>query len=309
MATKLTIIICTYNRGYLLSKTLPTIFQQDVSHNDYSVLIVNNNSTDNTDKILIEFAQQYRNISIVHEPKQGLSIAKNTGAFNAKSDWLIFLDDDAKVPKDFINIALKNINYQNIVCFGGVYLPWYKYGKPNWFLDEYVSNKRKISNFTTLKKGFISGGIMAIKKSVLTELGGFPTKIGMRGQKIGYGEENHLQIKLREAGFQIGYDPNWIIYHLVNRYKLSPWWFIRSGFASGRDTYEIYNKTNSIMIIGKNFYRAVKFFMMNIFKFTPNLIQENYRRQNWLIDVLKPSAILCGQIYSGIMQLFKNDDK
>jgi len=309
LATKLTVIICTYNRGYLLIETLPTITQQDVSHNKYSVLIVNNNSTDNTSEVLKEFAQQNNNISIVNEPKQGLSFAKNTGWQNANSDWVVFLDDDAKVPKDFINIALKNITTNKYLCFGGIYLPWYKYGKPKWFLDEYASNKGKLPNFNTLKNDFISGGIMAIEKSILAELDGFPTKVGMRGQKIGYGEETQIQIKLRDAGYKIGYDPNWIMYHLVNRYKLTPLWFIKSGFASGRDAKETYNETNSIMDIVKNLYRAAKLIFRNAVKFTPKLFKGNYRWQNWLIDVSRPSAIIFGKVMFGLKNLFKSNVK
>ena len=301
----MTIIICTFNRGYLLSETIPTIFKQNISKERYRVLVVNNKSTDNTIEIVNRFMEQYDNLSVINETRQGLGYAKNAGMNAANTDWIVYLDDDAKVPNDFIKKAINNINNYNYQCFGGVYLPWYKYGKPNWFIDKYASNKGKLSEFNTLNKDFISGGIMAIKKSILNKFGGFPTNLGMSGNQIAYGEETLLQIRMRNAGIEIGYDPNWVIYHLVNRYKLSPWWFIKSGFASGHDAWLTYEEHVSFKKILIYFFRSIKLFFVNIFKYTPKLSGKNYKWQNWLIDVLKPTIIKFGQIHGGIKLLFK----
>ncbi len=286
MNPKLTIVICTFNRGYLLLETIPTIFQQNVEKNRYHVLIVNNNSTDNTQELLECFAKQYENLSVINETKQGLGYAKNIGMEKATTDWIVYLDDDAKVPIDFVKKAINDINDSKFQCFGGVYLPWYKYGKPKWFLDRYASNQGKLSEFNTLNKDFISGGIMAIKKSILKKFGGFPTNLGMSGNQIAYGEETLLQIRMRKSGMEIGYDPNWIMYHLVNRYKLSFWWFIKSGFASGCGAWLSYEEHVSLKKIIIYFFRSIKLFFVNIFKYTPKLMNKNYMWQNWLIDLL-----------------------
>ncbi len=305
MKSELTIIICTFNRGHLLLETIPTIFRQNVSNDCYQVLIINNNSTDNTSEILNDFVKQYDNLSVINETKQGLGYAKNTGMNAATTEWIVYLDDDAKVLNDFVKKAINNITNYNFQCFGGVYLPWYKYGKPNWFLDKYASNSGKLSEFTTLKEDFISGGIMAIRKNILIKFDGFPTNLGMSGKRVSYGEETLLQIRLRNSGLKIGYDPNWIIYHLVNRYKLSPWWYIKSGFASGRDAWLIYEESVSVNNIIKYFFRSIKLFFMNVFKFTPKLIDKNYKWQNWLIDITRPTVLKFGQICGGIKLLFK----
>lgn len=305
MNPKLTIVICTFNRGYLLPETIPTIFQQNVEKNRYHVLIVNNNSIDNTQELLESFAKQYENLSVINEPKQGLGYAKNIGMEKTTTDWIVYLDDDAKVPNDFVKKAINNINNSKFQCFGGVYLPWYKYGKPKWFLDRYASNKGKLSEFNTLNKDFISGGIMAIKKSTLKKFGGFPTNLGMSGNQIAYGEETLLQIRMRKSGMKIGYDPNWVIFHLVNRYKLSLRWFIKSGFASGCGAWLSYEEHVSLKKIIIYFFRSIKLFFVNIFKYTPKLMNKNYKWQNWLIDLLQPTIIKFGQIYGGIKLLLK----
>ena len=305
MKPKLTVIICTFNRGHLLSETLPTIFQQNISTDYYDVLIVNNNSTDNTNDIISSLIISNKNASLINEPQQGLSYARNTGYKAATTKWIVYLDDDAKIPNDFVEKAINNIANSNFNCFGGVYLPWYKYGKPKWFLDKYASNSGKISEFNTLKEDFISGGIMAINKIVLSKIGGFPTNLGMSGNRIAYGEETLLQIRLRNLGMEIGYDPNWIIYHLVSRYKLSPWWYIKSGFTSGRDAWLIYEEDVSIRKIFKYVIRSIKLFFVNFFRSTIKLNNKEYKWQNWLIDIIRPTVLKFGQIYGGVKLLFK----
>ncbi|MFC1527585.1 glycosyltransferase family 2 protein [Candidatus Neomarinimicrobiota bacterium] len=305
MNPELTIIICTFNRGHLLSETLPFLFQQNVSEDNYHVLIVDNNSTDNTSEIINGFKKRYDNLSVINEYNQGLAYARNAGMNVATTDWIVYLDDDAKIPKDFVKRAINNIHNHNHKCFGGVYLPWYKYGKPKWFHDKFASNSGKLSEFNTLKGDFISGGIMAIKKSVLNKFGGFPTNLGMSGKHVAYGEETLLQIRMRNSGIEIGYDPNWVIYHLVNRYKLSPWWFIKSGFVSGRDSWLIFEESVSIKKIIIYLFRSIKLFFVNFFKFTPRLIRKDYKWQNWLIDTLRPIVLKFGQIYGGVKLLFK----
>lgn len=305
MKTELTVIICTFNRAHLLPETIPTIFQQNVPMVRYQVLIVDNNSTDNTAELLNGFIKQYDNLTVINESKQGLGYAKNAGMDTATAEWIVYLDDDAKVPNDFIKKAINNITNYNFQCFGGVYRPWYKYGKPSWFHDKYVSNSGKLSKFSTLKEDFISGGIMAIKKSLLHKLGGFPTNLGMSGNRIAYGEETLLQILMRNSGIEIGYDPNWIMYHLVNRYKLSPLWFIKSSYASGRDGWLSYKENASIKIIIKYFFRSIKLLFVNLFQFTPKLFKKEYKWQNWLIDIIRPTVLKFGQIHGGLKLLIK----
>ena len=310
MNPKLTVIVCTYNRGDLITETLPTLFNQDVSQNHFKVIIVNNNSTDHTSDILQKFSAENSNLTVVEEKKQGLSHAKNTGMRHTETDWIVYLDDDAKVPVDFIRKALSNIDSSKFSCFGGVYLPWYKYGKPKWYKDNYSSNSNKLVEFGVLKTDYISGGIMAIKKNLLLKYDGFSTAVGMKGKNIAYGEETLLQIKLRQDGYEIGYDPNWIIYHLVGKYKLSIWWFLKSSYASGKDSWIVYQLQPSIGKLFLYLFRSVKLFFINLYKSTIKLLNSDYYVQNWTIDLLRPTVIMQGQIVGGIkLILNKNANK
>lgn len=307
MTPKVTIIVCTYNRGFLIKETLPTLFNQDTDSKYFDIIIVNNNSDDDTSAILKDFQNQFPNIRIINETKQGLSHAKNVGMIAAKTDWLIFLDDDAKVPVDFVKKAIFNINNYSFSCFGGVYIPWYKYGKPEWYKDQLASNSNKLIKFGALEKDYLSGGIMAIKKQLLMKYNGFSTDIGMKGKNVAYGEETLLQIKLRKDGIELGYDPNWIMYHLVGKYKLTPWWFLISSYKSGKDFWIIYDKRPTLFIIIKYIFRSLKFLFINLFKYVPRIFQKEYYIQNLIIDSLTPFVIKIGQIFGGLKIIFSSN--
>ena len=55
------------------------------------VIVVDNNSSDNTIKVIKE---KYPEVIILEEKAQGVSNARNKGIFNARNKWIAFLDSD-----------------------------------------------------------------------------------------------------------------------------------------------------------------------------------------------------------------------
>ncbi len=87
------------------------------------ILVVDNGSTDDTRDRMRQFVEAGV-MTLIHEPKAGLSHARNSGASAAQGEWLIFLDDDVFVKEDFIDAyvaamhALPEASY-----LGGAILP------------------------------------------------------------------------------------------------------------------------------------------------------------------------------------------
>ncbi len=300
MNPKVTVIICTFNRAHLLPETIPSIFNQNVPRSSYKVLFVNNNSNDGTEEILSSFTEAFSNVTVIVEKQQGLSYARNTGYKKSTTDWIIYLDDDAIVPNDFIQTALQIISENKFACFGGIYAPWYKYGKPKWFKDIYASTADYYEKDNNHKIEFASGGIMAIKKSLLIKFNGFPIHMGMKGDAMAYGEETFLQIKMKKNGYSIGIVPEWKIEHIVNKYKLNPVWFIKNGYVSGRDAWVIYGENLSYKSIIKYMINTVTIFFKKFVANTSLLFKDNYYLQNWFIDTFRPVAMQYGRVIGGL---------
>lgn len=297
-----TVIICTYNRGNLLAETLPTILEQD--DNRFKVLIVDNNSTDNTNSVVNEFAIKHQNLEFIIENNQGASFARNTGCSEAKTEWIIFLDDDAKVPNSFINNAIDIIKASDYDCIGGIYYPWYKYEKPKWFKDKYASTAVLFENDNVAPQHtYISAGIMAIKKDVLTNVGGFSTSLGPSGSKMNYGEETNLHDKLIKNGYKVKIEPSWFMYHLVDQNKYRLKWFRQNGSAIGKDYWSIYNDQPNIKKILRFLIHSIRSTLAN----TKQLFKSDYRIQNWLVENVRILSFEFHRQLSGYTILFRRD--
>lgn len=284
----ITIAICTFNRSSLLDECLKSLTKQSVSFNDFNIIVINNNSTDNTYLVIENYKQMLPNLTYINESTQGLSYARNTAFQNTKTKWISYLDDDAKVPNNYLATQLDIIENYSPVVFGGVYLPWYHYGKPNWYKEHYASNKLKYKKPTILKSPYtLSGGVITFQVDSIIKHGGFRTDIGMNGNNTGYGEETELQLRMRSEGVPLYYFPKLIIYHVVAPYKLNVFWFIKSYFYLGRDTIKIKNVPRSFLSITKNLVIMLITLFINLFYYSIKLLHRNYYYQNWLIDVFK----------------------
>ena len=287
------IIICTFNRAEILRECLESLCQQTSDMSGVDVIVVDNNSTDHTAKVVCEFSGRLPKLKYVLETEQGLSHARNHGFREAATQWVAYLDDDARAFPDYFGNVLHAIQKNEFDCIGGVYLPWYKYGRPKWYLDSYGTNAGKPDGL--LKEDFASGGNLIIKKEVLVRFGGFSSRLGMSGKKIAYGEETRLQVMMRREGLSIGFDPEIRIEHLVNVYKQTPIWFIRSSFAIGQNYWDTFLISPSFLRTSKSLASTLVKLVIRAFGKLPDLIlRRDYYIQNWFIDVFSPVSLTVG---------------
>ena len=233
---------------------LASLANQSAEKNIFEVIVVDNNSTDETHERVSRFVLANNNSRLVSEPQQGLSHARNRGWREARAEWVAYIDDDALACENFVERILFIITKYDFDCFGGRYVPWYRYGKPDWFRDEYGSSRIDQSTLGILEKGHLSGGIMVMRKSVISQFNGFPPFLGMSGNTVSYGEETYVQTLFRKAGKRIGYDPELVIRHLVPKHKMRVGWFLSSGFQRGKVSWQSVGKKPSAI----NFFRLFK---------------------------------------------------
>ncbi len=231
----ITIVICTYNRAYILNECLDSLAAQTVSLDQFDILIIDNNSADGTPKIATEFCRRVPNSRVVSEPSQGLSYARNRAILEAQTPWVAFLDDDAKAHPDWLATVLETIKNDDFDAFGGPYYAWHFFGAPpKWFPKDFGTYEAAQSYGPLSDANHIPGGNCAFKLSAAQTVGCFPVDIGMTGKKCAYGEETLMFDRMKAAGFRLGYVPAMKIDHCVLPYKYSFFWQIKSAFARGR---------------------------------------------------------------------------
>jgi glycosyltransferase involved in cell wall biosynthesis len=94
--TKLTVVIPVYNRPELITRTMDSIVAQ--TYRPFDVIIVDNNSTDNTLEVVTRLAQKYSDdslkIRVLQEATPGATAARNRGLSESKTQWTLFFDSD-----------------------------------------------------------------------------------------------------------------------------------------------------------------------------------------------------------------------
>lgn len=90
----------TFNRANSLLKAVEAILNQ--SYSDFELIIVNDGSSDNTLEILAQIAKKDSRVRGINKINGGVSSARNTGIEKAVGNFLIFIDDDDRVGKDYI---------------------------------------------------------------------------------------------------------------------------------------------------------------------------------------------------------------
>ena len=100
MQEKISVIVPVYNVEKYLEKCLQSLLCQ--SYTNIEIIVVDDGSPDNCPNICDEYAQNNDIIYSFHKENGGLSSARNYGVLKATSDWIIFVDSDDYVEKDYV---------------------------------------------------------------------------------------------------------------------------------------------------------------------------------------------------------------
>lgn len=227
------IILCCYNSAKRLPSTLDFLAKQKVTSNvNWEVILVNNNSTDDTEKIAASLWEKTGNqvpLSIVVEQQPGLSYAREKGMSVANYELLIWCDDDNWLCDTYVQTAY-TIMMQDlkIGALGGWCDATFETKKPEWF-DIYaryfaVSRQGKKSGDITFKKGCVYGAGMVLRKSHNLELNslGFLQLLKDRvGTSLSSGGDTEYCYALRLLGYKMWFDERLYFNHFMSDSRLS----------------------------------------------------------------------------------------
>ncbi len=99
---KVSVIVPIYNVEKYLAKCLFSLVKQ--SFKDFEVLLINDGTPDNSMKIAEKFADKDKRFIIFNKPNGGLSDARNFGLDRAKGEFVVFVDSDDYVHRDYLKV-------------------------------------------------------------------------------------------------------------------------------------------------------------------------------------------------------------
>lgn len=260
------IIICTYNRDKFFSEALESLIKQTENPKNFEILIVNNNSTDNTENISKEFIQQHPELEInyINEPRQGLSFARNKGIKVAKGEIIAFMDDDAIARKDYVEkIVLNFEKYTEYGAVGGKVIPIYgdNEQEPVWmskYIQGVVSKVDYGDKTKPFSKKYPAGCNMVFRKEIFQKYGYFNTNLVYRG------DDKYIFYKLKKHGEKILYAPDVLVYHHINRYRIEPEFINKISCSIGA--------SERLRLSTEPFYKTILKFFEYLYKFGGSII-------------------------------------
>ncbi len=105
-------IVPVYNTELYLEECLDSLLTQNISHDEYEIICVNDGSTDGSSQILHMYASKHHNIVVIDKENGGVSSARNVGIDVAKGDYIWFFDSDDVLKSNSL-LSLKSIITKN----------------------------------------------------------------------------------------------------------------------------------------------------------------------------------------------------
>lgn len=109
---RFSVIIPVYNKADTIIETIESVEKQ--TYRDFEIVVVNDGSTDD----LLNALEHKKNITLISQPNQGVSVARNTGILAAKGEYICFLDADDLFENNHLQVLSELIDkYRDIEYF------------------------------------------------------------------------------------------------------------------------------------------------------------------------------------------------
>jgi glycosyltransferase involved in cell wall biosynthesis len=178
---QVSVVITCYNRERFISRAIRSAVSQRFPRDNYEVIVVDDGSTDNSKKIILDFGADV--ISIFHKRNRGLPAARNQGIRKARGRFVVHLDSD-----DYFHDELLHIEYMHLAL------------NPDWgaVACDYLEID---GNEVHIRRGYaekepIACGIMFRKENLID--------IGLYDERMLLCEDEELRRRY-EAKYKVGY--------------------------------------------------------------------------------------------------------
>lgn len=216
---KISVIIPTYNRSHMICDAIDSLCQQDLPADDFEVLVVDNNSKDETKSVVEQYIAKHKEhkIRYVFEERQGDYFARNRGAEEAEGKYLVFTDDDALFDTNYLSTILNLFEtYPNVGVVGTRIVIKWEGGEPSYWVKPYENLLGAISCessgfIITTHSLYVHNGSLAAKRDLYISVRGInPAQIG--DYVIGDAEGGFCR-KIHQLGIPMAFTDDVTMYH------------------------------------------------------------------------------------------------
>jgi glycosyltransferase involved in cell wall biosynthesis len=239
----ISVILSTYNHCQSLARTLESVAASRLpSAVTWEVLVVDNNSSDQTREVVEGFCRRYPGRFLyLFEPRPGKSNALNSAIHQTRAEVLAFLDDDVIVEPTWLqNLTSGLHNGQWAGAGGRIVLEW-PIPLPPWLSTEGLYARTPFPDFDEgpkakelTKPPF--GTNMAFRKAAFENHGCFRTDLGPSPSREVPCSDDDTEFghRLMAAGERLRYEPSAVVYHPIPPDRINKKYFLNWWFDEGR---------------------------------------------------------------------------
>lgn len=226
------VAICAHNASDRLPSALRALAAQTLPSHAWSILVVDNASTDDTQEVALRaWSRPDVTLRVVSEPKPGIIFARKRAFAEASRPLVCFCDDDNLLAPDYLEVALDYMErHPHTGALGGKGdavsdspLPeWFSAAARNFAVGPQADSDGEIS-FTSTSKCLYGAGIV-IRRSAwnrLVDSGFKPQLLGRKGAWVTSGEDNEICLALVAMGWRLSYSHRLSFRHVMPRKRLN----------------------------------------------------------------------------------------
>jgi glycosyltransferase involved in cell wall biosynthesis len=223
---KISAVICSYNRARFIIDAVESIFNQDFDKEQLEVIVVDNNSKDNTLALLEAYKKQHPNYAFRYftETQQGVAYTRTRCAKEAHGEIVAYLDDDSTAQPGWLKEIVHFFDaHPEVYSTGGKITPVFLTGIPDWYSKYFFGLVGNFDFADHVKqmtgKRYPCGANMAFRKKVFEEIGYFNPELGRKGNGLIATEEKDIYLRILNYGKQVYFLPQVEVLHKVESNK------------------------------------------------------------------------------------------
>lgn len=234
---QVSVAILTYNRARFLRQTLEALCLQEYPCDEWELLVVDNNSADQTRAVVNDYINRPVPPRYILENHQGLDHARNRAISEARGEVIVLADDDILMEPDWLKELVSPLlseTGKKIGVIGGEVIPIFPDGIPAW-----LEGAHRPLNFRPdvgpLKDNlFPMGANFAFPRRVFDRCGVFQTTLDRQGTKLFGGGDGEMIRRIRTAGLEVWFSPRAKVLHQIPASRLTLHYALRHAFDSAR---------------------------------------------------------------------------
>ncbi|MGC9610797.1 MAG: glycosyltransferase family A protein [Minisyncoccia bacterium] len=192
---KISFVIPAYNEEAYLSDCLKSIIKErGTDEYEMEVIVVNNASTDGTQKV----AESFSGVRIINEPKRGLVQARQTGYLASGGNLIANIDADTRLtPKWVVKVLNEFSKDEKLVALSGPFI-YYDLSKFKNFMVKIFFGLGALVSFIGQRifhgGAILQGGNFVLRKNALDKIGGYDTNLTF------WGEDADVAFRMSKVG-------------------------------------------------------------------------------------------------------------